>query len=105
MARKIASDIKRQNSRNILLEDLIRINILLGYSDLLLNNFGEFDDNERNNLVRSINETAQKTFNLVQNLLAWSRTQTNRIEFVPKEIEITSLISENVGLYIEYPEK
>ncbi|MEI6138229.1 MAG: ATP-binding protein [Mariniphaga sp.] len=40
--------------------------------------------------------TAQNTYNLLQNLLTWSRTQTRQISFNPQQVNLGDLISEAV---------
>ncbi|MEI7523665.1 MAG: ATP-binding protein [Mariniphaga sp.] len=41
--------------------------------------------------------TAQNTYNLLQNLLMWTRTQTNLISFNPQATNLGDLIAENVS--------
>ena len=41
--------------------------------------------------------TAQNTYNLLQNLLTWSRTQTKQISFSPQLINLGDIIAENVS--------
>jgi PAS domain S-box-containing protein len=41
--------------------------------------------------------TAQNTYNLLQNLLTWSRTQTRQISFNPQQINLGDIIAENVS--------
>ncbi len=65
-------------------------NSILGYSDLLLNDYDSFTDKERIDAVKEMNSATKKLYGLVNNLLEWSRAQTNRmtidvIKFNPKE--------------------
>ncbi|OFX16295.1 MAG: hypothetical protein A2033_16970 [Bacteroidetes bacterium GWA2_31_9] len=40
--------------------------------------------------------TAQNTYNLLQNLLTWARTQTGQISFHPQKISVKEIVSETV---------
>ncbi|MCW3788087.1 tetratricopeptide repeat-containing sensor histidine kinase [Plebeiibacterium sediminum] len=54
--------------------------------------------------LNSINESATNTFHLMDNLLNWSKSQLGNIQYVPENINITSLIDENVKLIAHYAE-
>lgn len=69
---------------------------LLGLSNQLLENHKNYDEAMRERLIRYINESSKKTFNLLEDLLTWSRSQTGKIEFAPLEVNIKKLISEIV---------
>ncbi len=83
---------------------------LLGISELLLEDFDELDDNEKKEFIRRINTSGRITFSLVENLLNWARSQTNRIvlnktyfnlsELYHNEIAVLSNLSEEKRLQI-----
>jgi len=73
-------------------------NSLLGFTDLLLQNYDTFDDAERKHIIESLNTSSKNTYQLLENLLTWSRSQTGRIEFSPQEIEVKTLIYEIILL-------
>jgi signal transduction histidine kinase len=69
-------------------------NSLLGFSDLLVNHYGSLDRDkiiEYLNLIRNSSETA---YALLQNLLLWARSQTDRISYQPDNIRVKSLLEE-----------
>ncbi len=73
--------------------------------DLMTRLYHEFSDKERLSYLSELKETTENVFELLQNLLAWSRTQTNRIEFNPDLFDlklvsdnITSLLAHQAGL-------
>jgi len=73
-------------------------NSLLGFTDLLLQNYDTFDDAERKHIIESLNASSKNTYQLLENLLTWSRSQTGRIEYSPQEIEVKTIIYEIILL-------
>lgn len=71
---------------------------LMGFSDLLLKNHKKYDEVKREQAIKLINSSSKKIFNLLENLLTWSRSQSDRIKFSPEEIKIKTLIDEIVFL-------
>ncbi|MDR3628606.1 MAG: PAS domain S-box protein [Ignavibacteriaceae bacterium] len=71
---------------------------ILGFTDLLSSDYFELSDDERLDFINEMKKTAEISFNLLQNLLQWSRSQTGRIEFNPKELELLKIVDENLQL-------
>lgn len=71
---------------------------LLGFSDLLISDFGELTDEEKIYYITEMKKSAEISHNLLQNLLQWSRSQTGRIEFNPQKLDLHDVISSNVEL-------
>lgn len=71
---------------------------LLGFSDLLISDFGEFTDEEKIYYITEMKKTAEISHNLLQNLLHWSRSQTGRIEFNPQKLDLHDVIFSNAEL-------
>lgn len=46
-----------------------------------------------------INETTEEAFNLLENLLRWTRNQTQKTKFVPSEFDIASAIQQVISLF------
>jgi len=63
--------------------------------DLMARLYYEFSDEERLSYLSGLKETTENVFELLQNLLAWSRTQTNRIEFHPDLFDL-KLVADNI---------
>ncbi|MCF8241763.1 MAG: PAS domain S-box protein [Melioribacteraceae bacterium] len=74
-------------------------NSLLGLLDILLEDIDDLEKNEIKEFVQSINHSSRKIFNLIQNLLEWSRIQTNRFEFKPAYHKLVPIINELMELY------
>ncbi|HEX3007177.1 MAG TPA: HAMP domain-containing sensor histidine kinase [Bacteroidales bacterium] len=73
-------------------------NSILGFSELLLKNIGNYSLDEIEKFAAIIFETSQRTYNLLENLLLWSRSQTGKIEFNPDVYVLNKLVEENIEL-------
>jgi signal transduction histidine kinase len=71
-------------------------NSILGFSELLLKNIGSYSLEEIEKFAAIIFETSQRTYNLLENLLLWSRSQTGKIEFNPDVYILNTLVEENI---------
>ena len=67
-------------------------NALLGFSNLLRDDYDSFTPEERKKFIANIAGSAENIFLLLENLLAWSRTQTNRIIVTPETFDLTEEI-------------
>lgn len=80
---------------SILAHDLRNpFNILLGFSGLLLENFRDYSQEDIETQLKFINKTAQDTFNLLEDLLLWSKSQSNRINFKPENLKFRDICDE-----------
>ncbi|MGE5499050.1 MAG: PAS domain S-box protein, partial [Syntrophothermus sp.] len=59
---------------------------ILGLSELLANNMESLDENEIQRCTRVLHSTSQRLYQLLTNLLEWSRIQTGKLEFKPTEL-------------------
>lgn len=73
-------------------------NSLLGFSDLLMNDFEQYDKEEIRRFIRIIHESSKHGFTLLENLLQWSRAQSGRIAFIPEKINLRDIIKGCVDL-------
>jgi PAS domain S-box-containing protein len=71
---------------------------LLGFSELLDDDFYELNDEEKKRFVENIRTTSKILYNLVENLLQWSRLQSGRIQFEPDEIDIHTLVNRSIEI-------
>ena len=69
---------------------------ILGFSRLLSNEYDDFDDNERKRMVQQILCSTEATYQLLDNLLAWAKSQLGRISVNPENFYIESLIDETI---------
>lgn len=73
-------------------------NSLLGFSDLLINDFDHYEKDEIKKFIKIIHDSSKHGFNLLENLLQWSRAQTGRIAFIPQTVNIKDIITGCVDL-------
>ncbi|UCG27049.1 MAG: hypothetical protein JSV24_08730, partial [Bacteroidales bacterium] len=72
---------------------------LLAISDILLENFKISPEKENISGIRKIQESVKQIYNLLENLLTWSRVQTGRLEFEPVNFNLSNVIQENLNLH------
>ncbi len=74
------------------------ISTLAGSTNLIFNDFEEYNKEQTKMFIGELNKLSQTTFNLLENLLDWSSTQMGEIKFSPKIIDLLSLTNENIEL-------
>jgi PAS domain S-box-containing protein len=72
---------------------------LLGYSDLIVNEFDEMESDEIKQFVKYINDEAKNVYGLLDNLLAWSRIQRGQFAYSPSDFSISSTIEKAITLF------
>lgn len=70
--------------------------ILLNFSEILYQNFDEFTDEKKKDYIKYILDSSQQSYNLLENLLRWARSQSGLMEFYPVKIDVTEIIKENI---------
>lgn len=84
---------------SILAHDLKNpIAALTGVSDYLHKNFSRLDKKDTHEYLGSIHKSSNAIFDLVVNLLNWSRTQSKNIEYSPVDFNLFELIQKNAAL-------
>ena len=63
-------------------------NTLIGYSDVLKSDFRDYGQDEIYQSLNTIYDTSVNGYNLLENLLKWSQTQTDKILFEPKKVNL-----------------
>ena len=73
---------------------------LLGTSNMLMMETGKENVNmdRMKKFSKIINDSANRTFSLLINLLDWARMQSNRIEINPTFFDLSEIITENVSI-------
>ncbi len=84
---------------NIIAHDLRNpFNSLLGFSELLLKNLKNQNFEKSYIFAEIIMKSSLKTFELLENLLSWSGSQTGKIKIEPRNQDIKKLIDNNIDL-------
>ncbi|MCX6286921.1 MAG: HAMP domain-containing sensor histidine kinase [Bacteroidetes bacterium] len=73
-------------------------NAILGFADILTEEWEELSDTERKTFLQNIRNTAHNTFDLLERLLEWSRIQTGKMRFTPTRLNLGKLAQENFHL-------
>jgi len=75
-------------------------NLILGYISLLLENLHIYDFVKIEKQLKIINEVSQNTYNLLDNLLMWGKSQSNKISISTKSVnflEICQQVIDNIN--------
>lgn len=71
-------------------------NVLMGFSNLLRQTHKEVDVDERDEMISNISDISKETYSLMENLLLWSRSQTEKLPFSPKQHNLSVLVDANL---------
>lgn len=69
-------------------------NVLIGYTSILKTDLEMFSTDELKQIILDLNQASENGFELLQNLLVWSRTQTNKIHLYRTSFKLTEVISQ-----------
>jgi two-component system, sensor histidine kinase and response regulator len=72
---------------------------LLGLTQILNDELDSLEKEEISEYISMIHQSANKFYNLLENLLQWTIVERGQIEFNPETILLSDIISENIGLY------
>ncbi len=68
---------------------------IMGFSDLLTRSYASIEEDKRLEFIQLIKDSSTSAYSLLENLLHWARTQTNKIKFSPERISLKEIINEN----------
>ena len=71
---------------------------IIGFSEMLLEDIEEISKDEIRDSLKIIHGAAKNSFNLLENLLAWSRLETGAIPFSPVRVVLSDAIEEVVDV-------
>lgn len=80
-------------------------NSLLGFSDILLKRFDTLSDEDKKQFIGLLNQSANNTFKLLQNLLDWAKLQFNKMKPEFSDLPASTVIGGNVSLLKEMAER
>jgi signal transduction histidine kinase len=67
-------------------------NVIIGFSDLIIENYKRYTDERRINMASQINQASRNAYQLLENLLEWSRSQKGSLIYNPVQAEISVLL-------------
>jgi signal transduction histidine kinase len=72
-------------------------NALLGFLDILENEFDQMNDSEKFEIIKILHQSSQNTYNLLINLLDWSRSQRGLIKNQPEVVQLHEIAKTAIG--------
>ncbi|CAN5450976.1 hypothetical protein BH10BAC5_BH10BAC5_15590 [soil metagenome] len=75
---------------------------IIGLSSFMYENFDSLADDEKMDFIKQIEESSKGSFQLLENLLLWSRAQTGGLKFDPEKINLKIVINECISLLSLY---
>lgn len=103
--REYSEELKKSNSAkdkffSIISHDLRNpFNSLLGFSELLANNIEELTPQEVKDSAQTLNKTANHLFNLLTNLLEWSRLQTGNFTIEKVNFTLNVIVNYIIDIF------
>ena len=87
------ASIEKDMFYSVLSHDLMNpFNALLGFSEMLNDSVKNSDNKDAAEYSAIVQQSAKRIFNLLQNLLIWSRVQNGKIEFAPTTVKVNELL-------------
>jgi PAS domain S-box-containing protein len=80
-------------------------NAIINLSDILKNSINTGTKEEMTEMIELIRISAKSAFELLENLLQWSKSQSGNIEFTPEKFDINTLIHKNIEFFKVNAEK
>jgi PAS domain S-box-containing protein len=74
-------------------------NSILGLSELLIENFHKYDNVKIENLINYINKSAHNAYNLLEDLLLWTHSQSGKIPFEPQKLNFIDICQEVLEIH------
>ncbi|MBI5727146.1 MAG: response regulator [Ignavibacteriales bacterium] len=98
-------DLKEMNANkdkffSIIAHDLRSpFNNLLGFSEYLIEDFDLLDRETIRSIAGELNKSTKRVFELLENLLQWSRIQAKRTEYNPEIVQLPEIVQSILKLY------
>lgn len=93
------SNLTKDRFFNIIAHDLKNpFNAIIGFSNLIVEEWNEFGDEEKIAMISSIKASSEGAYELLMNLLEWSRLHVGKIVYNPEFIDVSTLIRLNFSL-------
>jgi signal transduction histidine kinase len=79
-------------------------NGILGLTELLVSNIKEQDIKDIEYILNKIRLQSKNTYQLLENLLSWAKTQTGQISFNPENLDLKTAIDETIDILLPLAE-
>lgn len=74
---------------------------LLSISELMTDDYDSLDEEEKEQGIKIVNDSAKRIYRLLENLLTWSMAQTGKLKYKPVNFKLKEIIMENVQLFTD----
>ncbi len=104
MLKKINKELKELHAMKdtffrIIAHDLrAPFNAIFGLTDILLEDYQSLSEEEKHQFIEHIATASKQSYQLLENLLLWARTNTGRMEFNPRDYQLKALVDETITL-------
>jgi signal transduction histidine kinase len=71
-------------------------NSILGFTHLLISNFGHYEPRKQKKMLENIHSAAENAYNLLENLLKWSMAQQGFLKYSASKIRLSAFMEENI---------
>ncbi len=71
---------------------------IISLSSMLTKQYESIEDNEKKEMIEMIKTSSEHAYELLENLLQWSKTQTNKVTFSPESVDLQNLVKKNFDL-------
>lgn len=73
-------------------------NSIKGFTDLLIENIGSYDEEKRLRFLKIIKGSTTKASDLLSNLLIWASSQSGNLKYNPEKLEVIQQVSNVISL-------
>jgi signal transduction histidine kinase len=95
---KIANNAKDKLFRIIAHDLRSPFSSIIGFFELLTDQYDDFTEDEKKSLLLDIRKSSEDTFELLDNLLTWSITQTNGMKVLAKNINLNKIANQQIKI-------
>ena len=74
-------------------------NTIINTLDILKNDFDDLPKKDRERYISNVYATSKQTYQLLDNLLLWSRANSGKLQFNPEEFVIAQCVKDTIVLY------
>jgi len=71
-------------------------NAILGFTDLLVTRYQDFNEEERRRIIEELHKSSVIVYELLDNLLTWARSQSQKIDLFPDKLDVFSLVDKSI---------
>ncbi len=80
-------------------------NTVIGLAELLMERYDTYDTNKIKEFIAQIHKFSSSTYELLEDLLQWAKSQTGRMEVKPEKNDLFELVMDNIVFYKDKADK